>query len=92
MEPTEEQTAQQRRIVQETQGDVNTMLGALDRLTARRISYDRLGLADDSILTDAAFDGTGITKADYRAAVLSIDAIFQLLTTGHGTNLEKFAR
>jgi hypothetical protein len=92
MEPTEEQTAQQRRIVQETQGDVNTMLGALDRLTAKRITYDRLGLADDSILTDAAFDGTGVTKADYRAAILSIDAIFDLLTAGHGTNLEKFAR
>ena len=89
---TEDQISQQTRIIQGTQSDARLLLDALDRLTAKRITYDRLGLADDQILSDEAFSGTGITKADYRAAVLSIDAIMQLMTQGHGTNLERFAR
>jgi hypothetical protein len=89
---TPEQIDQQRRVVSATRATVAQMLAAIDALSAQRVTYDRLGLADDSILGDEAFAGSGTTKADYRAAIVSTDALLQLLSAGHGTNFETFSR
>lgn len=89
---TPEQIDQQRRVISQTRSTIGQLLAACDGLTAARETYDRLGLADDAILSDDAFAGTGTTKADYRAAIVSLDALFDLLEAGHGTNFEKFAR
>lgn len=89
---TPEQIDQQRRVISQTRANVASLLTTLDRLTADRMTYDRLGLADDTILSDEAFNGSGTNRADYRAAIVSLDALFALLEAGHGTNFEKFAR
>ena|SRR5215203_499442 len=89
---TPEQIDQQRRVISQTRANVASLLTTLDRLTADRMTYDRLGLADDTILSDEAFNGSGTNRADYRAAIVSLDALFTLLEAGHGTNFEKFAR
>jgi hypothetical protein len=92
MAKTTEQTDQQRRVITQTRSTVATLLDTFDSVAAERSTYNNLGLADDTILDDSAFAGTGTTKADYRAAIVSIDALLALLKQGHGTNLEKFAR
>jgi hypothetical protein len=89
---TPEQIDQQRRVISQTRANVASLLTTLDRLTADRMTYDRLGLADDTILSDDAFNGSGTNRADYRAAIVSLDALLELLEAGHGTNFEKFAR
>jgi len=89
---TPEQIDQQRRVITATRSTVGQLLAAFDGLAAQQETYNRLGLGDDLILSDEAFQGTGTTKEDYRAAITSIDALFTLLEQGHGTNLEKFAR
>ena len=92
MAATPEQIDQQRRVISQTRSTVAQLLGACDGLAAQRETYNRLGLADDAILSDEAFAGSGTTKADYRAAIVSIDALFALLEQGHGTNFERFSR
>lgn len=92
MAATPNQIDQQRRVVTETRQQVAQLLDQLGNLQRRLDSYTRLGLGDDQILSDAAFDGTGTDKAAYRGAIISIDALQALLAQGHGTNLEKFAR
>jgi len=66
-------------------------IGSIRGFQFRGVS-PRSGLADDAILSDEAFAGSGTTKADYRAAIVSIDALFALLEQGHGTNFERFSR
>lgn len=90
--PTQDQIEQQKRVIRATMQTTAQLLGACDGLAAQQETYQRLGLADDAILSDEAFAGTGTDKATYRAAIVSIDALFALLDQGHGTNLEKFAR
>lgn len=92
MPATPEQIDQQRRIITETKAQAAQLLDLLGDLSLRLSTYTRLGLGDDQLLSDEAFSGTGTTKADYRGAIVSIDAIQSLLAAGHGTNLEKFAR
>jgi UDP-N-acetylenolpyruvoylglucosamine reductase len=92
MAATPDQIDQQRRVVMQTRASAAQLLAAIDDLTAQRATYDRLGLGDNQILGDEAFGGTGTSRADYRAAIVTIDAIQALLAAGHGTNLEKFAR
>lgn len=89
---TQDQIEQQKRIVLATKDTVAALLRACDGLAAQQETYNRLGLADDEILSDDAFIGTGTDKATYRAAIVSVDALFTLLDQGHGTNFEKFAR
>lgn len=89
---TPNETDQQRRVITATRADVAQLLDLLGQLQMRSASYVRLGLGDDQILDDDAFEGTGTSKAAYRAALTSIGAIDTLLGQGHGTNLEKFAR
>jgi hypothetical protein len=89
---TQDQIEQQKRVILATRSTVGQLLASLDGLAAQQETYNRLGLADDAILSDEAFAGTGTDKATYRAAIVSIDALFTLLEQGHGTNLEKFAR
>lgn len=89
---TQDQIDQQRRIVLQTRSTIGQLLAACDGLAAERETYNRLGLADDAILSDDAFSGTGTTRADYRAAIVSVDALLSLLDQGHGTNFEKFSR
>jgi hypothetical protein len=89
---TQDQIEQQKRVILATRSTVGQLLSACDGLAAQQETYNRLGLADDAILSDAAFEGTGTDKATYRAAIVSIDALFSLLEQGHGTNFEKFAR
>lgn len=83
---------QQRRVIQQTRSDVDALLGILGRLSDRADSYVRLGLGDPAIREEAAFEGTGTGPDEYVAAMTSIDAIQSLLASGHGTNLERFAR
>ena len=87
-----DQIAQQQRVILATRDTTGALLRAFDALAAQQETYNRLGLADDDILSDDAFIGIGTDKATYRAAIVSIDAMFALLDQGHGTNLEKFAR
>jgi hypothetical protein len=89
---TQDQIEQQKRVILATMQTTAQLLHACDGLAAQQETYQRLGLADDAILSDEAFNGTGTDKATYRAAIVSIDALFSLLDQGHGTNLEKFAR
>lgn len=88
----QDQIEQQKRVILQTRSTVATMLASFDNLIAERQTYDRLGLGDDLILSDDAFIGTGTTRAAYRAAIVSVDALLSLLEQGHGTNLETFAR
>lgn len=83
---------QQRRVIIAAKTEVGTLLASLERLAGHLSTYTRLGLGDDQFTEDAAFEGTGVGKAEYRSAVTSIDAIMTLLAAGHGTNLERFAR
>jgi hypothetical protein len=89
---TPEQTDQQRRVIMETKAQVEQLLDLLGELGQRLQTYTRLGLGDDQFLSDDAFEGSGTTKAEYRGAITSLDAIQALLASGHGTNLERFAR
>lgn len=89
---TPNQIDQQRRIITATRTHVIGLLDLLGQLQMHSASYVRLGLGDDLILDNTAFDGTGTDKAAYRAAMVSLDAIVTLLGQGHGTNLETFAR
>lgn len=89
---TPDQIDQQRRVIMQTRQEVAQLLDLLGDLSQRLGTYTRLGLGDDQILSDESFSGTGTTKADYRGAIVSLDAIGALLAAGHGTNLEKFAR
>lgn len=86
------QIDQQRRVIADTRAQVAQLLDLLGDLSQRLNTYTRLGLSDDAILDDAAFDGSGTDKAAYRGAIISVDAFQSLLAQGHGTNLEKFAR
>lgn len=89
---TPNQIDQQRRVVLATKASAAALLDILNTLQADAATYVRLGLGDDQILTDDAFEGTGTDKATYRAAMTSIAAINTLFGQGHGTNLEQFAR
>lgn len=89
---TQNEIDQQRRLVEATRTDVQTLLDTLGRLQSRAASYTRLGLSDDEILDVDAFAGTGTDRDAYRAAITSIAALDTLLGQGHGTNLERFAR
>lgn len=89
---TPNQIDQQRRVVLATKASAAALLDILNTLQADAATYVRLGLGDDQILDDGAFEGTGTDTAAYRAAMTSIAAIQTLLGQGHGTNLEQFAR
>ncbi|HWP90069.1 MAG TPA: hypothetical protein VNM70_19470 [Burkholderiales bacterium] len=89
---TPEQIDQQRRVITQTRSTVAAYLAAIDQLRPERATYDTLGLGDDLILSDEAFQGTGTTKEDYRAAINSIDKLLTAADTPDGGNLEKFAR
>lgn len=89
---TEEATDRQRRVVIAAKEDVLKFLEAAANLQAHSATYARLGLASDEVLDDDAFSGTGVVKAEYRAAITSIDALATWFTGGHGTNFETLAR
>lgn len=89
---TQDEIDQQRRVVGATRVDVQTLLDVLGQLQSQMQTYVRLGLGDNQILDEAAFIGTGTNRADYQAAMGSLDALNTLLAAGHGTNLETFAR
>lgn len=82
---------QQRRVITGTRQRVNTLLSQLGLLDDDLQAYFWLGLSEDSILLDESFQGTGTDRESYRAAITSIQALKDLLTQGHGTNLAKFA-
>src|SRR5262245_56765725 len=88
---TLDQIAQQTRVINATRNHVQQLMIMLGQLDDDHQNYTWLGLSDDSILDDAAFEGTGTNRADYRAAVVSLEAIQQLLAEGHGTNLARFS-
>lgn len=92
MAATPNQIDQQRRVILATKASAGALLDILNALHADTSSYTRLGLGDDALLADGAFEGTGTDRAAYRAAITSIAAIEVLLGQGHGTNLETFAR
>lgn len=92
MAATPDQIEQQKRVILETKAQAGQLLELLGELGQRLTTYTRLGLGDDQFLVDEAFAGTGTSKADYRSAVTSIDALQALLAAGHGTNLERFSR
>ncbi len=85
------QVDQQRRVILATRANVGALLAQLGKLSDDQTAYTWLGLADDAVLQDGAFEGTGTNRADYRAAIVSIQALRDLLNAGHGTNLAKFS-
>jgi hypothetical protein len=92
MATTEDKIDQQRRVILATKTDVDELLNILGRLSDRADTYVRLGLGDAEIREPDAFNGTGTGADEYVAAMTSVGAIQSLLASGHGTNLEKFAR
>lgn len=88
---TPDQVDQQQRVIMATKSHTNALLMQFNQLQADMAAYNNLGLGDDSVLADGAFAGTGTSRADYRAAITSLQAIEDLLKAGHGTNLSKFA-
>lgn len=91
MAADQDQIDQQKRVVLSTRTHVAALLAQLGTLDDDLKAYTNLGLGDDSILDDAAFIGTGTNRADYRAAIVSLQAIDALLKEGHAVNLSKFA-
>lgn len=92
MAATEAEIAQQERVISEAQQITRQFLNDITALNAHAATYVRLGLGDDEILDDTALANVNTTRAKYRAAMTTIEAVQNLLAAGHGTNLEQFAR
>lgn len=82
---------QQRRVISATRQHTRDLLTLLGTLADDMQYYTWLGLGDDAILLDEAFEGTGTDREAYRAAIVSLEAIAALLDQGHGSNLSRFA-
>lgn len=82
----------QRDLIGNLRSDGGVLLTIIESIVESRQQYDRLGLADDSVLQDAALIPLGTTRADLRSAILAIDALLMLLAQGHADRLERFAR
>ncbi len=89
---TANQIDQQRRVILAAKASAEALLSVLATLDADEATYNRLGLADNQILVEESFEGTGTDRDAYRDAIVAIGNIKAVINAGSGTNLEKFAR
>ena len=82
----------QRDLIGNARSNNGQLLSLIAELYELRESYDALGLADDSILDDAALIPLGTTRADLRAARATWDMVLVLFSGAQLDRLTRFAR